>query len=52
MNTILNFIKNKKVRNWGILVASLLVIGALVWLLLFSKDKHGRPLIQKLLLSR
>jgi len=31
MNTVLNFVKNKKVRNWGILVISILVIGALVW---------------------
>ena len=31
MNTVLNFVKNKKARNWGILVISVLVIGALVW---------------------
>ena len=31
MNTVLNFVKNKKVRNWGIVVISVLVIGALVW---------------------
>jgi HlyD family secretion protein len=31
MNTVLNFVKNKKARNWGILVISVLVISALVW---------------------
>ena len=31
MNTVLNFIKNKKVRNWGIAIITVLVVGALVW---------------------
>jgi HlyD family secretion protein len=31
MNTVLNLVKNKKVRNWGILVITVLVIGVLVW---------------------
>jgi HlyD family secretion protein len=31
MNTVLNYIKNKKTRNWGIAAITVLVIGGLVW---------------------
>ena len=40
MITILNFIKNKKIRNWGIAVIAMLVIGLLVWSLFPAKAKN------------
>ena len=41
MNTISNFMKNKKLRNWSIAVLAVVVISLLVTLFIFSQGQFG-----------